>query len=226
MARRLVVIVPVAQHIEPECERGLAALERRGVTVRRTGCHVAIDCGRSIMASQAIADGFDDLMWIDADVGFDEGHVEALRAHDEPFVCAIYPKRGLPELACCVVPGTPELVFGEQGGLVEILYAGMGFCLIRREVFDDVRTKEKLALCGKRQDTPFHPYFLPMIVPDGDGHWYLAEDYAFCERVRRAGHTILADTRLRLSHVGRYAYSWEDAMGERPRYANVKMLLR
>jgi hypothetical protein len=65
-----------------------------------------------------------------------------------------------------------------------------------------------------------------MVIRRGIGHWYLAEDYAFCERARRAGHALWADTRLRLSHVGRYAYSWEDAMGERDRYANVRMRLR
>lgn len=225
MTRRLVVLVPVATMIEPECERGLQALEARGVTVRRVGCHVAIDLGRSTMASEALADGFDDLMWIDADVGFDPGHVDALRAHDRPFTCAIYPKRGRPELACHVKPGTSELVFGEHGGLTELLYTGMGFCLIRREVFEDVRRTEALPLCNKAK--PFVPYFLPMVVKAGDDDdWYLAEDYAFCERARRAGHPVFADTRLRLSHVGRYGYTWEDAMGERPRYANVKMQLR
>lgn len=45
--RRCVVIVPIAAHTEPECERGLEELERRGYTVRRRACHVAIDMGRS-----------------------------------------------------------------------------------------------------------------------------------------------------------------------------------
>src|SRR5262249_14794184 len=159
-----VVIVPIASHVEPECDRGLSELEKRGYVVRRTGCHVAIDFGRSMMASRALDDGFDDLMWIDADIGFDASHVEALRAHDRTFACAIYPKRGTPELACHVKPGTTELVFGEEGGLVEILYAGMGFCLIRREALEAVRDHEKLPACGEEFGAPFHPYFLPMVV--------------------------------------------------------------
>jgi len=227
--RRCVVIVPVAAHTEPECERGLEELERRGYTVRRRACHVAIDMGRSQMASDALAEGFDEQMWIDADIGFSADDVDRLREHTESFVCGIYPKRGTPELACHAKEGTNELVFGEAGGLVEMHYVGMGFCLIRREVFDDVRTKHALPTCGMRAKRPFVPYFLPLVVPHADDptdHWYLAEDYAFCERARTAGHPVLADTRVRLFHVGRYGYSWEDAMGARERYKNVKMLLR
>jgi hypothetical protein len=227
--RRCIVIVPVAAHTEPECERGLEELERRGYTVRRRACHVAIDIGRSQMASDALAEGFDEQMWIDADIGFSADDVDRLREHTESFVCGIYPKRGTPELACHAKEGTSELVFGEAGGLVEIKYVGMGFCLIRREVFDDVRSKHALPTCGVRAKKPFVPYFLPLVVPHADDptdHWYLAEDYAFCERARTAGHPVLADTRVRLFHVGRYGYSWEDAMGARERYKNVKMLLR
>ena len=230
--RRCVVIVPIAAHTEPECERGLEELERRGYVVRRRACHVAIDMGRSQMASEALADGFEEQMWIDADVGFAADDVDRLRAHSESFVCGLYAKRGTPELACHATPDTKELIFGEMGGLVEMTYVGMGFCLIRREVFDDVRTKHALPTCGINQKVPFAPYFMPMVIPRGEetrgvtDSWYLAEDYAFCERARTAGHPVLADTRVRLFHVGRYGYSWEDAMGARERYKNVKMLLR
>ncbi len=227
--RRCVVIVPVAAHTEPDCERGLAELERRGYTVRRRACHVAIDMGRSQMASEALTEGFDEQMWIDADIGFSADDVDRLREHRESFVCGVYPKRGTPELACHAKAGTKELVFGETGGLVEMTYVGMGFCLIRREVFEDTRTKHALPTCGMRTNKPFFPYFQPLVIPhpdDPSDHWYLAEDYAFCERARAAGHPVFADTRVRLFHIGRYGYSWEDAMGARDRYENVKMLLR
>jgi hypothetical protein len=104
----------------------------------------------------------------------------------------------------------------------------MGFCLVRREVFDAVRAHagDALPVCTTRA-IAFVPYFLPLVATRDDGsHWYLAEDFAFCERARRAGHPVYADTRIRLRHFGRYGYTWEDAISERPRYANVKMLLR
>lgn len=64
-----------------------------------------------------------------------------------------------------------------------------------------------------------------MVIPQGKDSWYLAEDFAFCERARRAGHPVLADTSIRLFHIGRYGYSWEEAMAPRQRYENVTMIL-
>ncbi len=55
------------------------------------------------------------------------------------------------------------------------------------------------------------PYFMPMIVGEGEQAWYLGEDFAFCERAHRCGFRIVADTSIRLWHVGPYRYGWEDA---------------
>ncbi len=52
------------------------------------------------------------------------------------------------------------------------------------------------------------------------GHWYLAEDYAFCHRALLCGFPIIADTTIRLWHVGDYGYSWEDAGIDRLRFAD------
>jgi hypothetical protein len=58
-----------------------------------------------------------------------------------------------------------------------------------------------------------------MVRPDAQGHWYLAEDFAFCERARQCGYHIWADTRIRVWHIGSYGYSWEDAGGQMQRYS-------
>jgi hypothetical protein len=70
------------------------------------------------------------------------------------------------------------------------------------------------------------PFFFPMIREIEDGHWYLAEDYAFCERARRSGYQVVADSSIRLWHVGNYRYGWEDAGMERPRFATFTMNFR
>jgi hypothetical protein len=57
-----------------------------------------------------------------------------------------------------------------------------------------------------------------MLHPCEDGHWYLAEDYAFSERVRQCGYRIMADTTIRLWHVGSHSYGWEDAGVDRERF--------
>jgi hypothetical protein len=57
-----------------------------------------------------------------------------------------------------------------------------------------------------------------MTIPDGAGSWYLSEDYAFCARARQCGFQIMADTTIRLWHVGSYRYGWEDAGGDKQRF--------
>lgn len=64
-----VVLVPAFSHIEPACELGLREQEARGYAVRRSYGFPQIDCGRNVMASAALRDGFELLMWIDADNG-------------------------------------------------------------------------------------------------------------------------------------------------------------
>ena len=120
---RCVVLVPVGSYVEPACARGLAQLETRGYEVRRVSGYAAIDQGRSQMATDALADGFDELLWIDSDIAFDADSVEMLREHELPLVCGIYPKKGVRALACHVLPDTERIVFGDGGGLIEILYA-------------------------------------------------------------------------------------------------------
>src|SRR4029079_12081135 len=200
-----------------------AELAKRGYAVRKMTGHSAIDMARSMMVSDALEQGFDELVWIDSDISFSVEDFERLRSHGKPFVCGIYPKKGQPELACHTMPGTKEIVFGKQGGLIPLLYAATGFLYTHRTVYETIRERLALPTCNTRFGRGFVPYFQPMVVPDGaggaePGHWYLGEDYAFCERARRAGFELFADTTIRLMHIGRYGFSWEDAGGDRMRY--------
>jgi predicted O-methyltransferase YrrM len=193
-------------------------LERRGYEVRRVPGFSAIDFGRSVMTCDALRAGFDELLWIDSDIAFDPDDVDKLRSHDLPFVCGVYAKKGCREFACEFAPGTRSVEFGQAGGLTGLRYTGFGFALTRRAVYEAIKEKLNLPECNQRFGPPIVPYFLPLLVPDGPGQWYLAEDYAFCERARQAGVPILADTSIRLWHVGSYAYGWEDAGADKGRF--------
>jgi len=214
--RRCVILVPFATSITPPCERALEELERRGYPVRRVGGYAAIDQGRNQMATDALLDGYEETMWIDADVDFHPNAIDQLRSHRLPIVCGIYPQKGKRALASHVMPGAPKMVFGKDGGLVEILYAGAGFLLVRREAY--MAIQQRLPMCNERFKIPLIPFFHPMLHQCEDGHWYLAEDYAFCERARQCGFKIMADTTIRLWHIGNHAYGWEDAGMERERF--------
>jgi hypothetical protein len=223
-----VVLVPVGGGIEPFCEEGLRTLESRGYEVRRVRGFTAIDVARNQIASDALADGFDELMWIDSDIGFDPDAVEQLRSHQLPFVCGLYAKKGRREFACMFRPETEKVQFGPQGGLLEVQYVGFGFVLVRREVFETIQRQLKLPTCNERFSTrrPIVPFFQPLVIPDGSSHWYLGEDYAFCHRATESGFSIWADSSIRLFHVGSYAFSWEDAGGDPARYTSYVFHIR
>lgn len=215
-----VILVPHGGQIVSGCEDSLRVLERRGYTVRRVRGYSQIDVARNEIASKAMLDGFLETIWIDSDIGFHPDAVEKLRAHDLPIVCGVYPKKGKREFAISALPGTERLVFGERGGLYEIQYAATGFLLVRRQVYLDIQFKLGLPLCNEQFGANIVPYFMPMTRRLREGHWYLGEDYAFCERARQAGYRIMADTTIRLWHVGSYQYGWEDAGREVQRFSD------
>jgi hypothetical protein len=218
-----VVLVPVIHHIEPHCDLSLRQLEARGYAVRRWyGCS-QIDLARSRLATEALEEGFEELMWVDADIAFEPHAVERLRAHGLPVVCGLYPSKVDRKITAQLLPGTGRIVFGQGGGLIEILYAATGFLYTRRQVYLDVRRNGNLPVCNRRRGQGTVPYFLPMVVADGDEFDYLSEDYSFCRRLRDCGHRIMADTTIRLQHIGPYGFSWEDTGGQLPRYATYHL---
>jgi hypothetical protein len=175
------------------------------------------------MASDALNSHFAETMWIDTDIGFDADAVDRLREHRLPIVCGLYAQPGARSLACQLLPGTERIVFGEGGGLVEIMYAAAGFLHVRREAYETIRDVLKLPLCNTRFGPGMWPFFQSVAVENSDpaarfGHRYLTEDFAFSHRARQAGLKIMADTTVRLWRVGSYGYGWEEAGGDVERF--------
>jgi len=226
--RRAIVLVPYLTHIEPACDRGLRELEHRGLEVRRYASTAAVDRTRSELATAALRDGFDELIWIDSDIAFEPADVDKLRSHDLPIVAGMYAKKGPQAFAAYFEPGTETLQLGASGGPCRARYIGMGFVYTQRRVYDDVQRVCSLPLCDARSEPPAVPYFLPMVIEDDaqpGGYWYLGEDYAFCERARQAGYELIVDTSIRLGHIGSYQYGWEDAVHQLPRVAGLTLQL-
>ncbi len=217
---KAVVLVPHLGGIEPECEQSLLRLERDGVRVVRHGGTSAIDIARNQLASNALHDGAEALLFIDADIGFDPADALRLLARPEPVVSGVYAKKGRRELACEFAEDVDEVAFGHPLGLYPLKYVATGFLRIRAEVLRRMIAELALPLCNTRWGKGEWPFFQPTIVPDPGGPHYLGEDWSFSHRLGLIGVTPLADTSIRLWHFGRYAYGWEDAVAELPRYRN------
>ena len=70
---------------------------------------------------------------------------------------------------------------------------------------------------------PTIPFFQPVSVPQLDSWWSLGEDYSFSHRARECGFRVMADTGIRLWHVGNYRYGWEEAGSEAQRFETFHM---
>ena len=219
------ILVPVGSHPDRRCEEALRGLEALGYVVRRAHGFANVDQARNQLATDALRDGFLDTVWVDADVAFRPDAVDRLRAHGEPLIGGIYPKKGARALACRTLPGTTSLTFGAGGGVVELLYAATGFLRVHRRVYEDVRSRLPVPLANQGGARPTVPFFQPLIRPLGAGHWYLGDDYSFCHRARAAGSRVTADTPLRLWHVGERLYGWEDAGIGRERFDTFTLRL-
>lgn len=199
----VVVLVPVAHSIEPAVDEALRKLESFGYTVRRKYGFSAIDQGRCVMAQEALDDGFEHIVWIDADVAFWPYDVEKIIKLGPQFVSAPYSVKGWPALTTEFFD--KKVILGEKGGLYEIKYAATGFMYTHRSVYAEIIKNEnmqRVKIWGGQYEV--YPYFYPLLINDE----YLGEDFAFCHRVRNAGIKLYCDTRIKLAHIGKYSYSF------------------
>jgi hypothetical protein len=102
------------------------------------------------------------------------------------------------------------------------------FLYTKREVYQRVKEACDLPECRSVSDSGIVPYFLPLVIQKEqyDKPSLLGEDLSFCHRMRQAGYKIVADTSIRLFHVGRWMFSWEDAGKKSQRYPNYTYRLK
>jgi hypothetical protein len=213
-----VILVPVGSSIEPPVDDALRKLESIGYTVWRRYGWSAIDQGRCVMAQEALDAGFEHLFWIDADVCFWPYDVEKTINLGLPFVSAPYSVKGWPVLTTQFKQKNVKL--GTNGGLYEISYAATGFMYTHRSVYEKMAkdlNMEKVKIWGGQYNV--YPYFYPLLI-DGE---YLGEDFAFCHKLKQIGIKLYSDTRIKLSHIGKYSYSYgfiNNGPIEEPKFVN------
>jgi hypothetical protein len=209
-----VILVPSGAILDRGFEDALNELNRQGYPVRRVRQAEPPPGFRDTMVADALAAGFTEFLWLDPAVVFDPADVEKLRKLNVPFACGIYPWPGKQGLVCEFVEGTDSVRFGQGGGPISLVSCGIGFALVRREVFESIAK-------GTPPNTPVR-YF-----STGDAAATRPlEDVAFCARVRACGFAITADTTIRLWRVGQTRFGWEDAGSPRERHGDFTLHIR
>lgn len=171
------MLVPIAATLDPITEGCLRRLVDVGYKVNLLYGSSDIVLARCGMATDAMRAGFEETLWIDSDQTFTPEDVERVR--EQPFVAGLYPKKGVPEFAGKFRDETVK--FGKDGGLIEMIYVGMGFTHIHRDVYEKMERVLQLPVCGGGYDgKTIIPYFLPLLAPVPNSlPDYLSEDAAF-----------------------------------------------
>jgi len=161
---------------------------------------------RDVIAANFLESDCDLLGMMDADLIWTAGQWEQLIARDKDIVAGFYPKKQ-PKLEWVVqaLPNKPE---ADSTGLMEVMYIGTGFMLIRRKVFERM-----ILLYGKEIGftDEMHPNkrriwdFFSVGVHQPSGR-YLTEDWWFCQRALDLGYKVYGDTKVILPHIGMAVY--------------------
>jgi hypothetical protein len=163
-------------------------------------------------------------LFVDADIGFEPEQVFRLIESGADVVAGVYPIKRVnwdkarrviesnrPKVASAALDYVLEINDPDHvavvNGFTRVRYAGTGFLMIRRHVFEKMcaaypslqffREHSLDALAGSP-----NRFALFECMIDSKSGTYLSEDFAFCKRWTDLGGEIWADLESRLDHVG------------------------
>lgn len=158
---------------------------------------------RNNMVEDALAEGADYILFIDADMRFPRDTIERLIAHGKWIVGVNATTRSVPVKATA-----KNLVIDEEGacnwkqissknktGIEQADGIGCGVMLISKETLEAIQK----------------PWFFFELLPENK---LLGEDIYFCIKAKDAGIETFIDHDLsqEIGHVGNYTYGWHDIL--------------
>lgn len=186
---------------------------------------------RSIVASAFLRSDCDVLLTIDSDIWFRAQDAVKLctKAMDYGIIAGLYPTRSLTAQPAMMLPDDEAVIFDDAAEPAEVPYVSTGFEAVRRDVFETLATDLPHCHRGwedRGADTSFWPFYMPFTIPwEGDGHMYLSEDWAFCERAKQAGFKCYLDPSIRLGHMATVMLTLEDLVrADKPSPTPLRML--
>ena len=161
---------------------------------------------RENICKKAMQEGFTHVLWIDADMVFEETVVDDLLFCGKPYVSGIFHARRAPHTSCLFKSIDPIERFSMDtypSEPFEIAASGMGLVLMETSVIQTVFNR-------------YSTCFLPTAA--------LGEDIAFCDRVAKCGIKMYADPSVRVGHIGHITI-WPESEEEwKGKVANLKRI--
>lgn len=205
------------------------------VNVFTLGNESLISRGRNKCARHALTEGYDKLLFIDADMAWQPEDVELLLRSDKPIIGGTYPFKCFPITINFNPLPEGNDTFGQYryqdnyfnfikkhaapNGEVEVKHLPTGFMLIDTKVLVDLAQSGKVeryeTFQPDTQETNVFYDFFPVRVKNGR---YESEDWAFCSIAKEAGYPIYLQTKVVCGHYGNHLYhlGQHGAIGQKP----------
>lgn len=163
------------------------------------------------------------LLFLDSDIAFRAKDVESMIYEDLDIVCGVYTAKDINwnSVEAAVKAGCPSKLLPIAGlrpiiesdesysymdmKLIEAEYAGTGYMLIKREVFEKLakNTETYISNTGPNKGNRFHAFFKISI----DEHEnMLSEDYHFCREWRKIGGKVHVALYAKAVHYGSFGF--------------------
>ena len=202
--KKYLIAVPCLDMVHTGFMASLVAMQRVGACKHSFLANSLVYDARNMLAAEAIDTGADRILFLDSDMGFDVDLMQRFADDmDEgrDYVSGIFFKRMFPLKPC--IYKTVDIIEGNNGmigktelyldypkdTLFPIAGSGFGAVMLSTKMVKDV------------YDTfgfPFAP--MPGI---------LGEDLVFCYRAKQLGYELWCDSRIKLKHIGHFAYGEE-----------------
>lgn len=217
-SRSLFIATPIARHPVRQYAMSMTKTMVRltELGIRSYAQHIVgnsnLPRARNELVAMFLASDFDDLLFIDDDMGWDANDVIRLLASEQEVIAGVGVKKSIrpdtdPERWCMRVLDTPLLQ--DEMGAIEVEAVGTGFMRIDRRVF--MRMIEAHPE-WKRRGWPnmraeVKAMYYRFFCFDSESVEECGEDVGFCREWRRLGGSIWIDPMIRLEHVGEFVYT-------------------
>lgn len=191
--RKLLIAIPCYDTMRAEFAQSLIGLMAR-LTAEGTAYEVKIISGtvvhtaRDNLAKHAVNNGFSHVLWLDADMVFDDTILEDLTisGKTDQIICGQFISRHNPFLTAVFMQLEPEVVRLDEDHIPDdtfrICACGFACVLTPVKALEDVLNGNK-----------GHAF-----LPTGRA----SEDLAFCQRAAGAGYEIWCEPTARVGHIG------------------------
>jgi choline kinase len=190
-AKKILIAIPTARHIEPSTFKSIYNLELPDNCTAEFDYFSTyqLDETRNLIAKKSKE--FDYLFCIDSDIVLEKDSLKRLFSHNKDIVSGLYVKKNLDKTEYEIydkINGRFKVKTVISKDLFEIHGCGFGCVLLKTSVFDQIE----------------YPYFKNTFMSNEEPK--SSEDLYFCRKAKVSGFQLWADPAVLCGHIGLHVY--------------------